>query len=125
MTPPQQFFDFVVGGSSQPERAREALKTANFYGNDAIWVLLPENGESPPTFEKILAYRVKPGTITIVAWRIDGPAPYTDERRGDAPSGYGEIGFQASGVNFSGPGCWEVTYQLNGGNDLKFVLKAR
>ena len=45
MTPPPEAIEFFASGSSRPEAAREALKTANWYGNEAMWIVLPENGE--------------------------------------------------------------------------------
>ncbi len=32
-------------------------------------------------------------------------------------------GFQAGGPSFPASGCWEVTYRLDGRDDLRFVLK--
>ena len=36
------------------------------------------------------------------------------------PEGYGEIGFQPTGILFAGPGCWEVTGRV-GDASLTFV----
>jgi hypothetical protein len=36
------------------------------------------------------------------------------------PDGYGEIGFQSSGIIFPTPGCWEITAQV-GVSRLTFV----
>jgi hypothetical protein len=49
--------------------------------------------------------------------RLDGPAP---PLRADVPAGYGQAGFQASGVDFPTEGCWEVTGAV-GGATLSFV----
>jgi hypothetical protein len=32
--------------------------------------------------------------------------------RSRVPTGYGDLGFQSSGVIFPSPGCWEVTGAL-------------
>ncbi len=45
MTPPTEVSHFFAAGSSRPDAAREALRTANFYGNDAMWIILPAAGE--------------------------------------------------------------------------------
>ncbi|MGH2377469.1 MAG: hypothetical protein ACRDGT_03260 [Candidatus Limnocylindria bacterium] len=125
MTPPQSFFDFVVGGSSKPDLTRDQLlRRGNFYGNAALWVLLPENGEVRTGGDKFLAWRVKTGVISYVALRVDAQAPEVRQTL-DARSGYGDSGFQPGGVDLPTAGCWEVTYALDGANDLRFVLKAR
>jgi hypothetical protein len=46
------------------------------------------------------------GQLTVEGRRLDGPAR---PLRAQIPNGYGESGFQASLLVFSGPGCWEVT----------------
>jgi hypothetical protein len=57
------------------------------------------------------------GKLSITGRRLDGDAP---PLRASVPEGYGETGFQASGVIFSGPGCWEVTARA-GEATLTFV----
>ena len=54
--------------------------------------------------------RMVPGSLTITGRRLDAPAP---PLRSDVPSGYGDIGFQASGVTFPGEGCWQVTGKVD------------
>lgn len=46
------------------------------------------------------------GDLTISGRRLDGEVP---PLRVDVPDGYGEVGFQVSGINYPTPGCWEVT----------------
>jgi hypothetical protein len=125
MTPPERFFNFVVGGSSQPDVTRDhLLRTGNFYGNEALWVLLPENGEVRVAGDKFLVWRVGTGVVSYVARRTDAPAEDVHATL-DARSGYGDSGFQPGGVDLPSAGCWEVTYMLDSANDLRFVLKAR
>jgi hypothetical protein len=62
------------------------------------------------------------GPLTVAGHRLDGAAA---PLRLDASDGYGDIGFQASYVIFSTPGCWEVTAQVGEREDSKitFVTK--
>jgi hypothetical protein len=57
------------------------------------------------------------GPLTVEGRRLDGPAGPV---RAHIPSGYGDIGFQATGLLFAGPGCWEVTGRV-GDASLSFV----
>ncbi len=54
-------------------------------------------------------WRAAPGKLRITGRRLDAPAP---PARGIVPDGYGQTGFQASGVDFPTEGCWEVTGAL-------------
>jgi hypothetical protein len=54
-------------------------------------------------------WRVASGRLHITGQRLDGPAP---PARAHVPDGYGDTGFQASGVDFPTEGCWEVTGTL-------------
>jgi len=62
-------------------------------------------------------WRATVGQLAISGRRLDGPSP---PARADVPSGYGQTGFQASGVTFPVEGCWEVTGRV-GGVTLTFV----
>jgi hypothetical protein len=57
------------------------------------------------------------GPITVEGRRLDGTA---GPLRAHIPSGYRSSGFQASGLLFAGPGCWEVTARV-GAESLTFV----
>jgi hypothetical protein len=57
------------------------------------------------------------GQLEITGHRLDGPAP---PLTASVPEGYGESGFQASGVTFPTAGCWEVTGRV-GDATLTFV----
>jgi len=51
-------------------------------------------------------WRLVSGDLTITGRRLDAPAP---PLKSFVPEGYGEIGFQASGVTFPSEGCWQLT----------------
>jgi|SRR2546423_3191496 len=96
------------------------------YGNDALIVLLPNDGTFHPSDSarglaggvKLGWWRIAPGDLTITTRRRDAsstPLP------ADVPSGYGDVGFQATGVNFPAAGCWEVVGVV-GGHTLTFVV---
>ncbi|MET9242493.1 hypothetical protein [Nonomuraea sp. NPDC003709] len=57
------------------------------------------------------------GKLEISGRRLDGPAA---PLRSDVPDGYGDTGFQATGVYFPVEGCWEVTGRV-GSARLTFV----
>lgn len=59
------------------------------------------------------------GTLTIEGRRLDAPAA---PLRSSIPAGYGGRGFQASGLIFPAPGCWEVTGRVGSGS-LTFVTR--
>jgi hypothetical protein len=54
--------------------------------------------------------RVVPGSLTITGQRLDAPAP---PLRSYVPAGYGDVGFQASGVTFPSEGCWRITGKVD------------
>jgi hypothetical protein len=123
MTPPSEYVEFLVEGSSNQEQTRTYLETANFIGNEAIWLILPPKGEMIGRLsDKLLPWRLKPGELQWEAHRLDGRATVAKHPAG--PAGYGDIGFQAAGVGFPESGCWEVTYTLNDRYPLRFVLHA-
>jgi len=60
------------------------------------------------------------GDLRITGRRLDGVAgPLTAE----IPEGYGETGFQATGLVFASEGCWEITASA-GDATLTFVTQA-
>jgi len=100
------------------------------YGNDALWTNLWMWGQGEvvvPTSHvlpdgsfgemKWAWYRYRPGELTIGGRRLDAPAP---PLRAWAPDGYGDRGFQVSGLVFPTGGCWEVTGRV-GKASLTFV----
>ena len=46
------------------------------------------------------------GQLRVEGRRLDAPAT---PLRAEVPNGYGDLGFQATSLIFSMPGCWEVT----------------
>jgi hypothetical protein len=62
-------------------------------------------------------WRAVTGPLRITGRRLDGEAP---PLRADIPSGYGDTGFQATGVIFPTEGCWQVTGTV-AGSTLTFV----
>jgi hypothetical protein len=54
--------------------------------------------------------RMVPGSLTVTGRRLDASAP---PLKSYVPSGYGDIGFQASGVTFPSEGCWQITGKLD------------
>jgi hypothetical protein len=90
------------------------------YGNGKLWVggLWPGGViDAEPAFVaedgsvgmKFGWWRAAPGKLRITGRRLDGPAP---PARAHVPDGYGDHGFQASGVDFPTEGCWQVTGEL-------------
>ena len=63
-------------------------------------------------------YRYAAGQLTIEGRRLDRPAP---PLRAHVPAGYGDRGFQISGLDFPTPGCWQVTGRV-GDAGLTFVV---
>jgi hypothetical protein len=64
-------------------------------------------------------WRFVDGQLTIDGHRLDGSAP---PLRASIPGGYGDTGFQATGLIFPTPGCWEITGHV-GDHSLTFVTR--
>ncbi|MGE5830869.1 MAG: hypothetical protein ACM30G_21270 [Micromonosporaceae bacterium] len=105
--------------ATQPWRS-QLFGSGSAFGNGSLWVgglpeggvLHPLNSEVGPggaVSRKFGWWRAVPGDLTITARRLDAAAP---PAHGDVPPGYGDQGFQSSGVTFPTPGCWEVTGSL-------------
>lgn len=97
---------------------------SEFHGNGAIWAgLWPSNVvvQEPEADGSIGAkfgwWRGASGQLRIEGRRLDGAAPPLGS---DVPDGYGDAGFQASGIVFPTEGCWEVTGRV-GAASLSFV----
>ena len=104
------------------------------YGNDALWttltmwserpgvVVVPNDGRIAPdgmiNGMKWAWYRYVSGRLTIEGRRLDAPAPPLEA---DIPDGYGDSGFQVSGLTFPSAGCWEITGRV-GDASLTFVV---
>ena len=122
MKPPSEPLEFMIAGSSSLDAARRITPTLNWYGNDAMWVVLPPNGEIIGRLDdKIPPYRMKRGQVTWSARQLDGNSSVPIQTM----SGYGDVGFQAGGPGFPNVGCWEVSYWLAGRDELRFILRVR
>jgi hypothetical protein len=98
------------------------------YGNGSLWVGgLGDGGVIVARPEFVAAdgsvhwkfgwWRGASGALRITGRRLDAPAP---PPRAEVPDGYGDSGFQATGMYFPTPGCWEVTGTV-GAASLTFV----
>ena len=114
-------------GNTPPGR----LPDPRYYGNGSLWTVLspggkvvfqpPESGfplPDGPLSIKLPWWRGVEGKLTIQGRRLDAPAP---PLKAMIPEGYGNSGFQASGLIFPTTGCWEVTGRM-GNTDLTFVI---
>lgn len=100
---------------------------ATFHGNGALWVALHQDGRIPVAPDnidrsgrlgiKLPWWRGVPGQLSIATRRLDGASPPAST---SIPGGYGETGFQATGVVFPEAGCWEITGRV-GSTSLTFV----
>lgn len=98
------------------------------HGDGKLWVGLPTESRLLVTPDKDGSlgwkfpwWRAVCGRLTITGRRLDAPA---SPLRSEVPSGYGEAGFQASGVYFPSEGCWEITGRA-GDAELTFVVEVR
>lgn len=97
---------------------------AEFHGNGALWVGVPPSNvvvrDPEPDgsiAEKFGWWREATGRLEIQGRRLDQSAP---PLRSGVPDGYGDTGFQSSGLVFPTEGCWEVTGSV-GTASLTFV----
>ena len=118
MTPPEEAVVFFARGDP------DATRKLNWLGNEAMWVILPPDGEIVGRLDdKIAPFRVKRGVAEYEAREIGGPGVVSRHLVGS--SGYGDIGFQSGGPTFPHVGCWQVTYLVGGMDPLVFVVKVR
>lgn len=114
--------------TTPPEIGHQLYGWMSAYGNDDLWVGgLGQDGVM--AFDegavhgdgsigtKLGWWRNVSGSVDISGRRLDGPAP---RLHGEGSDGYGNLGFQASGVSFPAEGCWEVTGRV-GDAELTFV----
>lgn len=89
------------------------------YGNEALIVARPTDGTLHPSDPqrgltggvKFGWWRIAHGDLAVATRRLDPAGPSLPA---DVPGGYGESGFQATGLNFPEPGCWRVTGTVSG-----------
>lgn len=123
--------DFVCpvtqpNGSLPPH---ETVPSQYYLGNGELWTvlwpdgkvyMLPENQKADGSFDmKWGFYRGVTGPLTVEGHRLDADA---DPLRADIPDGYGDTGFQVTGLIFPTTGCWEVTAHV-GDASLTFVTE--
>ncbi len=120
-------------GNNPPSGETVAGRGEGGYGNDALWTnvwMWGEEGVVMPAYDdhvqddgsiaglKWAWWRYIPGDLTIEGRRLDARAkPLIAE----VPDGYGDSGFQVSGISFPTQGCWEVTGRV-GTERLTFVV---
>jgi hypothetical protein len=108
----------VTGLPGQPPG--DLVPGTSFYGNGKLFTTLSTNGLTVVPADMVNAdgsihwkypwWRYVTGSLTISGQRLDESAgPLTS----DVPAGYGDTGFQASGVTFPSEGCWQVTAKLD------------
>lgn len=104
----------------------------SFYGKGGLWVGLYPNGHlrlsersdyvnpDGSVGTKVLRFRDEAarGQLTIIGGRLDGAAPPLDA---SIPSGYGDVGVQATWLTFPTPGCWRV-FARSGEASLTFII---
>jgi len=106
LTPPA-----LVGSGPNPNLTFRAGPGTFLYGNDALIVILPNDGtihasdsaRGLPGGVKFPWWRIAHGNLVIETRRLDG---ITVPLAADVPGGYGDTGFQVSGLNFAATGCW-------------------
>jgi hypothetical protein len=106
----------------------EYSTTAN-HGNGELWVLLEPGGQvqvreidvnpDGSMTVKFPWFRGVRGELQITGHRLDANAA---PLRSTVPKGYPGKGFQASGIIFPTPGCWEITGRV-GDASLTFVVE--
>jgi hypothetical protein len=111
LTPPEEMIAFLRTGSSNPDQFRPLGPGQFFYGNDGLWLSLPEDGVV--WNQKQPWWRAMPGKLRIEGRRLDGShagvVPVGEMVPvAHVPDGYGGRGFQATGWAFPSPGCWEI-----------------
>jgi hypothetical protein len=105
----------------------EKTISTEYHGNGALWTVLPPDGillvrrESDGRLSmKVPWWRGVTGTLAIEGRRLDGSGIFSAH----VPDGYGDSGFQATGVYFSSEGCWEVVGRV-GSAELIFTVDVR
>lgn len=116
-------------GLGEPGTDRPFASSSLAFGNAHVWVVpLQVDGifradsrsaESDGSLStKFGWWRIASGTLVVTGHRLDASAP---PLRATIPDGYGDSGYQSSGVAFPTEGCWELTGTA-GSASLTFVL---
>ncbi|CAG0929528.1 Tol-Pal system protein TolB [Thermoflexales bacterium] len=119
---------------SEPNGRRppgETVISPQYHGHDTLWTVLPADGILTVRRErdgrlstKLPWWRGITSTLTIEGRRLDGALDGGGEFSAHVPDGYGDSGFQASGVYFSSEGCWALVGRA-GSATLNFVVEVR
>lgn len=114
-----------ANGSQPPG---ETVISPRHHGNGMLWTVLPEQGKltiapdkSGKLGWKFPWWRGVVGELTIEGRSLDGAR---GEVTSTIPEGYGDTGFQSTGIFFPGEGCWEITGRAGKG-ELTFVVEVR
>ncbi len=101
----------------------------HWYGNSALWVMLPDNGVLPAGTSsggglstKFPWWRIQSGGLQITAVRLDGGTNGFSATAGTVDQ-YGDQGFDPSQLTWSSPGCWRVTGTVGGGGSLTITMR--
>ncbi len=107
----------------------ETVNSIYYHGNGELWTSLWRDGkvymeahnqEADGSFSMKWGFvRGVTGPLTVEGHRIDADA---EPLRAEIPDGYGDTGFQVTGLIFPTTGCWEVTARV-GESSLTFVTE--
>lgn len=116
-----------------PPDVRAWLGTSDIgvLGNGGLWSVIPDaswleprqDAASGKTFYdlKLAWYRQNPGRLEVSAIRIDN-MNHPEWASVSVRSGYGDSGFQPSGIIFASAGCWRIVGHLAGSIELTHFL---
>jgi hypothetical protein len=115
---PKTIIRHIVGppGTS----AGDVVPGTSVYGNGKLLVTLTVNGVIVASRDEVRPdgsiwwkfpwWRQVHGDLTITGRRLDAPSP---PPKPHIPNGYGDFGFQASGVILPSEGCWRITGKID------------
>lgn len=117
----------ALTGAQPPQSPGSFFGRESAFGNGLLWVggLGPEGRIPAQRFIepdgsiswKYGWWRATSGKLRVTGRRLDAAAPPLSAT---IPDGYGDSGFQSSGVRFPTRGCWQVTGRV-GDVSLTFV----
>jgi hypothetical protein len=109
-----------------PPDANTARLTSTWYTDGALWAgpVPPYRGQwfAGPAGMKVGWWRATRGRLAIEGRRLDAPAP---RLRATIPDGYGETGFQATGLTFPTEGCWEIVARVGTTHTFRLVAEVQ
>lgn len=105
------------------EMAQRVPRDVGLWGEGSLYTVPVDASYQVSLFEgryvvKLPWYRTRDGAITISGRREGGGGAFA----GEASQGEGPVGFQPSGLDFSEPGCWEVTGRHADGSTISFHM---